>query len=132
MLEKKKPHKFLRILIADDNTCDQELMLRVLKFLGLSADVASNGLEVIRALQSRYYNVIFMDVQMPEMDGLETTRIIRQRWHDRCIRIIAVTGCNQQGDRETCIQAGMDDYITKPLVKEALDNALSCYRLCES
>ncbi len=95
MLEKKKPHKFLHILIADDNTCDQELMLRVLKYLGLSADVASNGLEVIRALQRQYYNVILMDVQMPEMDGLETTRIVRQRWHDRSIEIIAVTSCDR-------------------------------------
>jgi CheY-like chemotaxis protein len=131
MLEKKKPHKFLRILLAEDNICDQELMSRLLKYMGLSADVANNGLMVIRALQSQYYDVILMDVQMPEMDGLETTRVIRQRWHDRSIKIIAVTACNQKGDRETCIQAGMDDYICKPVVREDLDNALSRCHLYE-
>ncbi len=104
-------------------------MLRLLNRIGLSADVAGSGIEVINALQSQHYDVILMDVQMPAMDGLETTRYIRHRWHDRIIRIIGVTGCIQKGDREMCIQAGMDDYIAKPAVKGALENALSRFHL---
>jgi CheY-like chemotaxis protein len=125
MIEKGNLQDHLRILIADDNICDQNLMIRVLKHMNLSADVASNGLEVIRALQGKNYNVILMDVQMPEMNGLETTRIIRQRWHERCIKIIAVTSCNQKGDKETCIKSGMDEYITKPIAKKEICDALS-------
>jgi CheY-like chemotaxis protein len=125
MLTENDSHNCLSILIADDNMCDQELMLRLLNHIGLSADVVGSGMGVINALQSQHYNVILMDVQMPVMDGLETTRYIRHRWHDRIIRIIAVTGCIQKGDREMCIQAGMDDYIAKPAVKGALENALS-------
>lgn len=99
-------------------------MRKVLKHMDLSADVASDGLEVIRALQDKNYNVILMDVQMPRMNGLEATRIIRQRWHERAIKIIAVTSCDQQSDRETCIQAGMDEYLTKPVAKEEIGDAL--------
>lgn len=105
--------------------CDQKLMLRLLNHVGLRADVVGSGMEVINALQGQQYNVILIDVQMPVMDGLETTRYIRHRWHDRIIRIIAVTGCIQKGDREMCIRAGMDDYIAKPAVNGAFENVLS-------
>ena len=98
---------------------------------GVLVQVANNGLMVISALQRQYYNVILMDVQMPEMDGLETTRVIRQRWHDRSLKIIAVTSCSQKGDRAAYIQAGMDDYICKPVKRVDLDNALSCCHLFE-
>ncbi len=131
MFTQMEPRDSLRVLLAEDNVCDQELMLRLLKYMGLYADLAGNGLEVLDALKIRSYDVIFMDVQMPEMDGLETTRVIRQRWHDQSIKIIAVTSCNQEGDRETCIQAGMDDYICKPAKRADLENALSCCHLYE-
>lgn len=125
MFKKKEPRDSLRILLAEDNLCDQDLMMRLLKNMGLRADLTGNGLEVLDALKVRPYDVILMDIQMPEMDGLETTRVIRQQWHDRSIKIIAVTSCNQKDDRVTCIQAGMDDYICKPVKREDLDNALS-------
>jgi CheY-like chemotaxis protein len=128
---KMKQRDSLSILLAEDNICDQELMLRLLKHMGLCADLAGNGLEVLDALKIRSYDLILMDVQMPEMDGLETTRVIRQRWHERRIKIIAVTSCNQKGDRETCIQAGMDDYVCKPAKRKDLENALSCCHLTE-
>lgn len=70
-------------------------------------------------------NSLKMDIQMPEMDGLEATRAIRRRWHGRSIKIIAVTGCNQKGDHEMCIQAGMDEYICKPVTREDLESMLS-------
>ncbi len=115
----------LRILLAEDNICSQELTLRMLSCMGLYADIANNGLEVLQVLETQSYDVILMDIQMPEMDGLETTRAIRCRWQDQDIRIIAVTGCNQKGDREMCIHAGMDDYICKPVKKEDLESILS-------
>ncbi|OPY53665.1 MAG: hybrid sensory histidine kinase BarA [Methanosaeta sp. PtaU1.Bin060] len=124
-----EPCNSMRVLLAEDNPCSQELMLRMLKYMGHYADVANNGLEVLHVLETRSYDVILMDIQMPEMDGLEATRAIRRRWHDRSIKIIAVTGCNQKGDREMCIQAGMDDYMSKPVKREDLESILSC---CQS
>ena len=129
MLIKNEPCDSLRILLAEDNPCDQELMTRLLKYMGLCADLAGNGLEVLDALKIRSYDVILMDIQMPEMDGLETTRVIRQQWHDLSTKIIAITGCDQKGDREKCIQAGMDGYICKPINGDDLNNALSCCHL---
>jgi len=116
-------------LLADDNLCDQALMMRFLKRMGLRADLASNGHEVLHALENQSYDVILMDIQMPELDGLETTKVIRQQRHDRSTKIIAITGCNQKGDREKCIHAGMDDYICKPVNREDLDNSLSSCHL---
>ena len=131
MFIKKEPRDSLCILLAEDNPCDQELMMRLLKYMGLRADLTGNGLEVLNASKIRSYDVILMDIQMPEMDGVETTRVIRQQWHDRSTKIIAITGCDQKGDQETCIQAEMDDYICKPVKREDLDNALSCCHLNE-
>ena len=82
MFIKKEPRDSLRILLAEDNPCDQELMMRLLKYMGLRADLTGNGLEVLDASKIRSYDVILMDIQMPEMDGVETTRVIRQQWHD--------------------------------------------------
>jgi CheY-like chemotaxis protein len=115
----------LRILLAEDNAVNQKLALRLLEKIGYRADVAGNGLEAIEALQRQSYDVILMDVQMPEMDGLEATRQIIHRWADSDRpRIVAMTANAMQGDREMCILAGMDDYIAKPIRVEELVNAL--------
>lgn len=104
------------ILIAEDNPANQKLLLRMLQQLGYVADVAENGIQVIEAVERKRYDIVFMDVHMPEMDGLEATRVIVNK-HERQKRpvIIAVTADALQGDREKCVQAGMDDYITKPI-----------------
>jgi len=115
----------LRILLAEDNTTNQKLALRLLERLGYRADLAANGLEVLDALERQPYEVILMDVQMPEMDGLETTARIRQRWSDlQSPYIIAMTANAMQGDREICLAAGMNDYVSKPIRVEELVQAL--------
>ncbi len=116
----------LHILLAEDNAVNQKLALRLLGQLGYRADVAGNGLEVISALKRQPYDVILMDVQMPELDGLEATRRICAGWSpDVRPQIIAMTANAMQGDRELCLQAGMNDYISKPIRLEELVRALS-------
>ena len=104
-----------RILLAEDNFSSQKVILQMLARLGYEADVAVSGKEVLQALENRPYDLVLMDVRMPEMSGLEATRIIRQRWPEKKLRIIAVTALALQGDREKCLAAGMDGYISKPL-----------------
>ncbi|NHC35623.1 response regulator [Scytonema millei] len=116
----------LNILLAEDNTVNQKVALLMLQQMGYRADVANNGLEVLAALQRQPYDVVLMDVQMPEMDGLEAARQICQRWfHPHKPRIVAMTANAMQGDREACLYAGMDDYLTKPVKIEHLAQALS-------
>ena len=106
----------LRILLAEDNTTNQKLALRLLERLGYRAEVAANGLEVLEALHRQEYDVVLMDVQMPEMDGLEATRRIRLELPERRQPyIIAMTANAMQGDREICLAAGMDEYVSKPI-----------------
>jgi signal transduction histidine kinase/CheY-like chemotaxis protein/HPt (histidine-containing phosphotransfer) domain-containing protein len=105
----------LRILLTEDNPVNQKLALRLLEKMGYRADVAGNGLEAIQAVQRQCYDLILMDVQMPETDGLEATRRIVSRWPEDRPRIVAMTADAMQGDRERCIEAGMDDYLTKPI-----------------
>ncbi|MCP4287421.1 MAG: response regulator, partial [Gammaproteobacteria bacterium] len=115
----------LRILLAEDNSINQQLALRTLERLGYRADVAGNGVEALDALRQKLYDVILKDVQMPEMDGLEATRQIRKEFQTEAQpRIIAVTANAMQGDREECLSAGMDDYISKPFEVQELMNAL--------
>ena len=115
----------LRILLAEDNTVNQKLALRLLERMGYRADVVANGLEVLEALQRQRYDVILMDVQMPDMDGLEASRTIHESQPaDEHPRIVAVTANAMQGDREECLAAGMDDYLTKPIQIKALQEAL--------
>ena len=115
----------LRVLLADDNPINQKVGLSVLNKLGYRADIANNGLEVLKALEQKAYDILFLDVQMPEMDGLEAARRICQRWAaEKRPRIIAMTGNALLGDREKCLQAGMDDYISKPIRINELQGAI--------
>jgi signal transduction histidine kinase/CheY-like chemotaxis protein/uncharacterized protein YigA (DUF484 family) len=115
----------LRILLAEDNVVNQKLALRLLQQMGYRADLAANGIEAIECLQRQHYDVVLMDVQMPEMDGLEATRRITARWAaPGRPRIVAMTANAMQGDREECLTAGMDDYVTKPIRVEELVAAL--------
>jgi GAF domain-containing protein/CheY-like chemotaxis protein len=116
----------LRILLAEDNVVNQKLALRLLQQMGYRADLASNGVEAIESVQRQTYDVVLMDVQMPEMDGLEASKAIAARWGAReRPRIVAMTANAMQGDRELCIAAGMDDYVTKPIRVDALVEALT-------
>ncbi len=114
----------LSILLAEDNLINQMVTQRMLNKLGCRADIANNGIEVLRALERQSYDVIIMDVLMPEMDGLEATREIRRRWPGSCLKIIAMTASVLKGDRETCLAAGMDGYISKPTKLAELRSAL--------
>lgn len=115
----------LRILLAEDIVVNQKVALTMLQKLGYRADVAGNGLEVLEALHRQTYDVVLMDVQMPEMDGIETTHRIRQQWRSPSYPwIIAMTAHAMQGDRDECLCAGMNDYISKPVRIQALVQAL--------
>lgn len=110
----------LRILLAEDNLINRKVALLMLKKLGYMADTAANGKEVLRALENHHYDIILMDIQMPEMDGLEATRQIRVRWPNKQPKIVAVTAHALDFTRKDCLDADMDDYITKPLTIEDL------------
>lgn len=115
----------LRILLTEDNALNQKLALRMLKRMGYRADVASNGLEALQALRRQPYDVVLMDIQMPEMDGEQATRRIRSEWAaERQPRIIAMTAHAMVGAREQYLAVGMDDYISKPVRIEQLADAL--------
>jgi signal transduction histidine kinase/CheY-like chemotaxis protein len=115
----------LRILLAEDNVVNQKLALRLLTQMGYRADLASNGVEAVESVQRQTYDVVLMDVQMPEMDGLEASRRITTQWPAGSRpHIVAMTANAMQGDRDMCLAAGMDEYITKPIRVEALVQAL--------
>ena len=111
-----------RILLAEDNAVNQRVALRILEKAGHTVAVAENGRAALRLLAEGHFDLILMDVQMPEMDGFEATRIIREKEQltDRHIPIIAMTAHAMTGDRERCLSAGMDDYISKPVTASAL------------
>ena len=121
----KQAMSSLRILLAEDNAMNQKVALRLLERLGYRADVVSNGLEALAALERQRYNVVLMDVQMPELDGLDTSRRICQRWPPESRpHIIAMTANALPEDREACFAAGMNDYVAKPIRGDELAAAL--------
>ncbi len=116
----------LRILLAEDNFVNQRLALRLLEKLGYRADVAANGLEAVEAVERQDYDLVLMDVQMPEMDGVEATRHILERWPDgERPWIVAMTAEVMRGDREGFLAAGMNDYVAKPIRPQELVAAIS-------
>ena len=128
----------LKILLAEDNPVNQKLAQRIFEKMGYGIDIAVNGFEVLAAIQKKSYDLIFMDVQMPEMDGLEATRKIREseqslqvggaKLAQPSIQIIAMTANAMQGDREKCLASGMNYYITKPFKVEHIKNAIAYCR----
>jgi CheY-like chemotaxis protein len=120
-LAKRHP---LRILLAEDNSVNQKLAIRLLANMGYSADGAGDGAQALATLDGSEHNVVLMDVQMPELDGLEATRRIRAQWPERKLHIIAMTANAMAGDREACLAAGMNDYVSKPIRVAELAAAL--------
>jgi signal transduction histidine kinase len=114
----------LRILLADDNPINRRIGILMLQKMGYQAEAVNNGREVLQALERRPYDLLFMDVQMPEMDGYAAARSICQKWPANRPRIIAITGNALTGDREKCLDAGMDDYISKPIRPLEMKTAL--------
>lgn len=118
----------LRILLAEDNPINQKVMIQMMKKIGYRADIASDGLQVLHAVELQPYDIIPMDVQMPKMDGLEAAKTIRQRIASAAQPcIIAITAYVLEGDRKKCLDAGMDDYLSKPVKLEELRSALESF-----
>lgn len=111
----------LSILLAEDDPANRMITLRMLKKLGHNADTADNGVEAVHALESHPYNLVLMDIQMPEMDGLQAARIIRKRWPEGP-RIIFVTGCTSRKDE--CFSEGGDGFLSKPINLLELQEAI--------
>jgi len=116
-----------QILVAEDNVINQKLIKNVFELLGYKMDIAANGLEVLDSLKRKYYDLIFMDIQMPEMNGYEATEIIIKNKKEEKPVIIAMTANAMRGDREKCLEAGMDDYITKPIRVDDLIRVLELW-----
>jgi two-component system, sensor histidine kinase and response regulator len=133
MAQDLAPLPKLHILVAEDNRVNQKVAIGLLQKIGCTTDVVANGLEVLAALQRINYNVVFMDCQMPEMDGYEATQAIRRIEQDSAkpcpwkapLYIVAMTANAMQGDREKCLALGMNDYVTKPVRLVELHAALA-------
>ncbi|NES71336.1 MAG: response regulator, partial [Okeania sp. SIO2D1] len=128
--ERSSNRSHLRILLAEDNVINQKVAIHLLERIGYRADIAANGIEVLDALKRVPYDAILMDVQMPQMDGIEATRRIHQDYpEEKRPWIIAMTANAMQGDRDKCLNAGMDDYVTKPIRRDRLVEALNRCKL---
>jgi CheY-like chemotaxis protein len=126
---KQGPHAAVRpgltVLVAEDNAINQKVARRFLEKLGCVVDIVENGEDAVAKVQERTYDAVFMDCQMPTLDGYEATRAIRQLPEHAGLPIIAMTAHAMRGDREKCLEAGMSDYLAKPLQPEALAAALA-------
>ena len=118
----------IRILLAEDYVVNQKIAVRMFNKLGYEIDIVENGKEAVERVQQSQYDLIFMDVQMPEMDGLEATRMIRKLLKHNSPMIIAMTANAMPEDREKCLAAGMDDYLSKPFKPRELQQILEKYR----
>jgi len=114
----------LNILLVEDNPINQKVAERIIKKFGYSTDTAVNGLLALDSVRNKKYDIIFMDIQMPEMDGLEATKNILDTYKDNAPKIIAMTAAVMKGDKERCLEAGMVDYIPKPVLPEVVYKAL--------
>ena len=117
----------LSILVAEDNSSNQKVLVEMLRKMGYRPDAVAEGREVLQALKIRPYDLVLMDIRMPEMDGITATKEIRKLWPDNGPKVIAITAFAMNGDREKCLEAGMDDYIAKPVQKKELDAILLKY-----
>ncbi len=113
----------LNIILAEDDPLSQRVAIRMLRKLGIVADVAANGLEVLQALEGQQYDMVLMDIQMPEMDGIKATKIIRERWLDGP-KIIVITSCVSDAYRKCCFDAGADEFLGKPVKIEDLTDVI--------
>ena len=119
--------KSLRILLVEDNIINQRVAMALISKTGIKLDVVGDGLEALEAIQNENYSIVFMDVQMPKMDGLTATREIRQTLNMRDLPIVAMTANAMKGDKEKCFEAGMDDYISKPIKPDSLYNTMETW-----
>ncbi len=116
-------NKYLNVLIAEDNSVNQMVAIRMLRKLGIRAGTAANGIEAIKALERQPYDMVLMDVEMPEMNGIEATKVIRERWPDGP-KIIVITDCDSKIYRELCFDAGANEFLNKPVKIEELTAAI--------
>jgi CheY-like chemotaxis protein len=114
----------MRILVAEDNPSSQWVLVEMLRRMGYRADVAADGREVLQALKRQPYDLVLMDVEMPEMDGIAAAKEIRRLWPNNKPKMVAITAYAMESDREKCLEAGMDDYIAKPVKKRELAEVL--------
>lgn len=126
ILENREKQKF-SILVAEDNKINQKLIVKMLLYYGYKADVVNDGLEALNALKQQKYDLVLMDCQMPDMNGYEATEKIRQMEEFKFLPIIALTAHTMTGDREKCIAAGMNDFISKPIDPEKLIKLLESW-----
>jgi len=124
-----KPKKKTSILLAEDNYVNQRLVTELLSKRDIEVDTVENGIQIFDKLEKKKYDMILMDVQMPEMDGLEATRIIRgiERDTGGHIPIVGITAYSMKADRERCLESGMDDYLTKPFNKDEFFKKIEVY-----
>jgi CheY-like chemotaxis protein len=129
LYDAREPSSSLRVLLAEDNPVNQRLASRLLEKRGHSVVVAANGLEALEMIEKESFDLVFMDVQMPVMDGFEATAAIRKKEASAGVRlpIVALTAHAMKGDREKCLAAGMDGYLTKPIRPQELDEILRSY-----
>ncbi len=115
----------LNILLVEDNLINQKVTQRILKKIGYDIDTAENGLIALTKVKVKKYDIVFMDIQMPEMDGFEATFQILNKYKEKAPKIIAMTAAVMKGDKEKCLKAGMVDYIPKPVLPEVVYKVLN-------